>query len=248
MRGNAPCFCQRSLFHRPWQLCSCARIFLLLLHSFKSHVTCYSVSGNLRWWLSETKNPKWSLPSQKTGFPWSWRGRPSARQPAGTPSSSSWGLRPPRCCWRCPGPRGTSSRWWPSSSRTPAPHLCAESDQVLPPHFCCCCCCCVSQDTHMYWSCSWRADTRSTAEAAGKTGRSRRGSSWWWHCSREPQRSTPAGRRHNTHITHTRRNSFMRALLSVTKWCFSVLKNRQRQVQHLYVSLICDMEPKPSSW
>lgn len=52
-----------------------------------------------------------------------------------------------------------------------------------------------SDVSYMYWSCSWRADTHATAEVAGRTGRNRRGSSWWWHCSREPRRSTPTGER-----------------------------------------------------
>lgn len=49
--------------------------------------------------------------------------------------------------------------------------------------------------SYMYWSCSSRGGTRAMAEVAGRTGRSRRDSSWWWHCSREPQRSTPTGER-----------------------------------------------------
>lgn len=49
--------------------------------------------------------------------------------------------------------------------------------------------------SYMYWSCSWWVDTHATAEVAGRTGRNRRGSSWWWHCSRELRRSTPTDKR-----------------------------------------------------
>lgn len=46
--------------------------------------------------------------------------------------------------------------------------------------------------SYMYWFCFWPGDTRAKEEAAGRIVRSRRDSNRWWHCSTEPQKSTPA--------------------------------------------------------
>lgn len=62
-------------------------------------------------------------PCQRTGSPWSWPDTPLTRRPEDTTSSSSWGHPPQLWYLRCPGPHGTSSRWWPNSSHILAPRL-----------------------------------------------------------------------------------------------------------------------------